>query len=277
VTAPTAAYAEAIAATNGPQHEAYNYVSAAFNSMVSPVFPYALRGVLWNQGEHNGSDLFYADKLKCLIADWRAKSRQENLPFIITQLCNWDVSLQKNSPSRFQWTRDAQLLVSRTVRNTALVVTIDLADKQGEPGFVYGPAEIHPHRKQEVGHRNALAARALVYGEKIVSSGPVLKSCTQEGGKLRLVFDSVGGGLVAKGDKLLGFTVAGADRKFVPAEAAIDGDAVVLTSPAVAAPVAARYGFEQFVNPLCNLYNKDDLPASPFRTDDWPLEQPKRD
>ena len=271
VTAPTAAYAEAITATYGEPPAALNYASACFNSLVSPVFPMALRGVLWNQGEHNGSDRFYADKLKGLIADWRAKSRQKDLPFIITQLCNW----QTNPDSHFQWVREAQLQVSQTVPNTALAVPIDLADKRGEGGHGndgYGPGEIHPIRKQAVGHRNALAARALVYGEKIVSSGPVYRSCKEENGKLRIAFDSVGGGLMAKGDKLLGFRIAGADRKFVPAEAAIEGDTVVLSAPAVAAPVAARYGFEQFVDPLCNLYNKEDLPASPFRTDDWPLE-----
>jgi sialate O-acetylesterase len=271
VTAPTAAYAEAITAANGEQHQAYNYAGACFNSMVAPIFPVALRGVLWNQGEHNGSDRFYAEKLKGLIADWRARSHQEDLPFIITQLCNWQTGPQ----SHFQWVREAQLQVSREVPNTALAVTIDLADKPGEGGHGtdgYGPGEIHPIRKQEVGHRNALAARALVYGEKIVFSGPVFKACKPENGKLRLTFDSVGGGLIAKGGKLVGFSIAGEDRKFAPAEATIEGDAVVLSAPGVAAPVAARYGFEQFVNPVCNLYNKEELPASPFRTDDWPLE-----
>lgn len=158
--------------------------------------------------------------------------------------------------------------------NTALAVTIDLANKPGEGGHGsdgYGPADIHPIRKQQVGHRNALAARTLVYGEKIVSSGPVYKSCKQEEGKLRIVFDSIGSGLVAKGDRLLGFSIAGADRKFVPAAAVIDGDTVLAGASTVAAPVAARYGFKQFVNPLCNLYNREGLPASPFRTDDWPL------
>ncbi|HUU60281.1 MAG TPA: sialate O-acetylesterase, partial [Phycisphaerae bacterium] len=271
VTAPTAAYAEAITATNGEPLRNYNYASACFNSLLAPVFPYAMCGVLWNQGEHNGNDRFYADKLKSLIDDWRAKFHQDNLPFLITQLCNWDT----RETMHFQWVREAQLQVSRTVPNTALAVTIDLADKPGEGGHGtdgYGPGEIHPIRKREVGHRNALAARALVYGEKLVASGPIYKSCKRDHGKLRIAFDSVGGGLVAKGGKLVGFRIAGADRKFVPAEAVIDGDTVVLSAPTIAAPVAARYGFEQFVRPLCNLYNKEDLPASPFRTDDWPLE-----
>ena len=170
--------------------------------------------------------------------------------------------------------REAQLQVSLTVPHTALAVTIDLADKPGEGGHGtdgYGPGEIHPIRKLEVGHRNALAARALVYGEKTVASGPIYKSCQPAGGKLRLTFDSIGGGLIVKGDKLVGFTVAGTDRKFVPAEAVIDGDTVLVSAPAVASPVAARYGYEQCVKPVCNLYNKEELPASPFRTDEWPV------
>ncbi|MGA2030865.1 MAG: hypothetical protein ABSG68_01300 [Thermoguttaceae bacterium] len=106
-------------------------------------------------------------------------------------------------------------------------------------------------------------------------STAAIRPVRTENGKLRIALDSVGGELIAGGDKLLGFSIAGADRKFVPAEALIEGGAVVLSAPAVAAPVAARYGFEQFVSPLCNLYNKEGLPASPFRTDDWPLEQSK--
>jgi|GEM_PF-842903 len=270
VTNATAAYAEAITAANGAPPTSFNYASACFNSLAAPVFPMALCGVLWNQGEHNGSDRCYADKLKSLIADWRTKSRQEKLPFIITQLCNWE-----NKDAHFQWVREAQCQVAQTVPNTALAVTIDLADQRGEGGHGtdgYGPGEIHPIRKQEVGHRNALAARALVYGEKIVAAGPICKSCRSEDGKLRLAFDSVGGGLIAKGDKLVGFSIAGEDRRFLAAEAVIDGNTVVLSAPAVPAPVAARYGFAQFVNPLCNLYNKEDLPTVPFRTDDWPDE-----
>ena len=211
---PTAAYAEAISTSNGEGHRGYNYASACFNSLVAPVFPMALRGVLWNQGEHNGSDLFYAEKLKALIADWRVKARQKDLPFIITQLCNWE-----NEESHFHWVREAQLHVSQSVPNTALAVTIDLANKPGEGGHGndgYGPRDIHPIRKQQVGHRNALAARAVAYGEKIVSSGPIYKSCKQDGGKLRITFDSIGSGLVAKGGKLVGFQIAGANRKVRP-------------------------------------------------------------
>jgi len=267
-----AAYAEVLATANGEGHGTFNYASACFNSMIAPIIPLGLCGVLWNQGEHNSGDGLYAEKLTALIADWRARFHDPDLPFIITQLCNW----QTQEPGQaFQITRECQLHVSRTVPHTALAVTIDLADKPGEGGHGtdgYGPGEIHPKRKLEVGHRNALAARAIAYGEKIVSSGPIYRSCQPEGGKLRIAFDSVGGGLVAKGGKLLGFKIAGADRRFVPAEAVIDGGTVVLSAAAIAAPVAARYGFEQFVSPPCNLYNQEELPASPFRTDDWPRD-----
>jgi sialate O-acetylesterase len=267
--ATTPAYAEAIAVVQqGETHKAFNYAGACFNGLLSPVFPMAVRGVLWYQGEHNSADPLYAEKLTALITDWRARLRDPALPVIISQLCNW----QTNDPKQnFAIVRDGQLRVSRSLPRTALVVTLDLADRTGEAGFPYGPAEIHPHRKREVGERNALAARALAYGQKVVASGPIFSRCTPEGGKLRLTFDSVGGGLTAQGDKLVGFTLAGADRQFVPAAATIDGATVLVSAPGVAAPVAARYGFAHFVQPLCNLYNTDGLPASPFRTDDWAL------
>ncbi len=267
----TAAFAEVLRTAGGEPHRGYNYASAAFNGIVAPVFPFAVRGVLWNQGEHNSADANYQAKLAAMIADWRAKAGDPNLPFLVTQLCNWDPEWVRDQVHDFAVVREAQRRVTETVPNTALAVTIDLADKPGEGGHGndgYGPKSIHPIRKREVGERNALAARAMVYGEKIVGSGPRYKSCKQEGGKLRVSFDSIGGGLVVRGDKLAGFAIAGADGKFVPAEAAIEGDTVVLNAPGVAVPVAARYGYAQFVNPLCNLYNKEGLPASPFRTDD---------
>ncbi len=266
----TAAYAEVIRAANGEPQRDYNFANAAFNGIVAPVLPLAVRGVLWYQGEHNSADTNYQAKLTAMIADWRAKAGDPNLPFLVIQLCNWNTEWVKDQVHDFAVVREAQRRVTETIPNTALAVTIDLADKPGEGGHGndgLGTHSIHPIHKREVGERNALAARALVYGEKIVGSGPRYQSCKPEGGKLRLSFASVGGGLVARGDKLVGFSIAGADGKFVPAEAAIDGDTVVLSAPGVAAPVAARYGYAQFVNPLCNLYNREGLPASPFRTE----------
>ena len=155
----------------------------------------------------------------------------------------------------------AQFLTARKIPHAALAVTIDIGEAN----------DIHPRNKQDVGKRLALAARALVYGEKIVYSGPIYDSMTVEGSRVRLRFKHVGGGLVAKGQgKLAGFAVAGPDKKFVWADARIDGDNVLVSSGEVPQPVAVRYAWAD--NPEgCNLYNKEALPASPFRTDDWPV------
>ena len=129
--------------------------------------------------------------------------------------------------------------------------------------------DIHPKNKQDVGKRLALWALAKTYGKDVVYSGPIYKSQEIQGDKVVLSFDSIGGGLVAKGgDRLKGFAIAGSDKKFVWAEARIEGDKVIVSSPKVKSPVAVRYAWAD--NPECNLYNKADLPASPFRTDDWP-------
>jgi sialate O-acetylesterase len=139
-----------------------------------------------------------------------------------------------------------------------LAVTVDIGDLK----------DVHPRNKQEVGKRLALWAMAKVYDKKLVYSGPVYKSMTVEGSAIRLKFDHVGGGLVARDDKpLTDFAIAGADQKFVPATAKIDGDSVIVTCPEVATPVAVRFGWRQDATP--NLSNKDGLPAGPFRTDTW--------
>lgn len=272
IEAPSAAYADMVAGhirvdspRGGPTGTAFQYGSAAYNGLLAPIFPYAVKGVLWYQGEHNGGDRNYDVKLKALIADWRACFGQPDLPFIIAQLPYW----RTGDGGRWAQVREAQLRISQTVPKTGLAVTIDLNDKEGDG---YGMGEIHPKRKMEVGQRMALAARAVAYGEKLVSSGPIYRAAKAGPGNLVLSFDSTGGGLVAQGGKLTGFQVAGADRKFAEAEAVVAGNTVVLSSPAVAAPVAARYGFAQAMLPVPNLYNKEGLPASPFRTDDWPLD-----
>jgi sialate O-acetylesterase len=129
------------------------------------------------------------------------------------------------------------------------------------------PNNVHPLKKQEIGRRLALVAEKKVYGMDVVDSGPVFKSMKIEGDKVELTFDSVAGGLEAQGGKLEGFTIAGEDKKFVPAEAKIEGDTVIVTG--VPHPVAVRYGWAN--SPVCTLYNKAGLPTAPFRTDDWPL------
>jgi len=154
--------------------------------------------------------------------------------------------------------REAQLR-TLSVLNTGMAVIIDIGDEK----------DIHPKNKQDVGKRLALWALGNSYGKKIVYSGPLYKSMKVDGNKVILSFEQVGGGLAAKGDgQLKGFAVAGEDKKFVWADAKIDGDSVIVSSEQVAAPVAVRYAWAD--NPVCNLYNKEGLPASPFRTDDWP-------
>jgi len=230
-----------------------------FNGMINPVIPYTIRGVIWYQGESNVYRAFQYRKLfPALISSWRKLWGQGDFPFLFVQLANFQPD--KVAPqTKGMWAelREAQLLTFKTVPNTGMAVTIDIGN----------PNDIHPRNKRDVGKRLALAALAIAYGQKVVHSGPIYRSMRIEGDKIRLFFDHVGSGLVAKGDKLVGFTIAGADRKFVDAKAKIEGDTVLVWSEEVSEPVAVRYGWAD--NPNCNLYNKEGLPASPFRTDDW--------
>jgi sialate O-acetylesterase len=154
--------------------------------------------------------------------------------------------------------REVQLALSKTVKNTAMAVITDAG----------GETYIHPKRKEPVGARLALAAQAVAYGKKAAYRGPTYKSMKATSRGIILDFDYVEGGLVAKGGKLTGFTVAGADHKFVNAQAAINGNQVMVWNPEVKYPVAVRYGWADY--PVVNLFNKAGLPASPFRTDDFP-------
>ncbi len=230
-----------------------------FNGRVNPLIPYAIRGVIWYQGEGNtGMGYAYRNLFPLVIKDWRKRWNQGDFPFLFVQLANWSGGFPKD-PQQSEW---AELRESQhktlSLPNTAMAVAIDI----GEAG------NIHPANKQDVGKRLALAARATVYGEKIEYSGPIYREMKVEGNSIRLSFDHVGGGLVAKEGELKQFAVAGADKKFVWAKAKIDGDTVVVSNDEVSNPVAVRYAWA--TNPAgCNLYNKDDLPASPFRTDDW--------
>jgi sialate O-acetylesterase len=191
-----------------------------------------------------------------LISSWRRAWGYE-FPFLFVQLANF--LERKPEPTESAWAelREAQLLTLKTVPKTGMAVAIDIGEAN----------DIHPRNKQDVGKRLALAALAIAYGQKIVYSGPIYRSMRIEGNKIRIFFDHVGSGLVAKGEKLTGFAIAGEDRKFVWANAKIEGNTVVIWSEQVPKPVAVRYGWAD--NPDCNLYNKEGLPASPFRTDDW--------
>ena len=176
-------------------------------------------------------------------------------------MCSSDLPWQKieEQPTDTGWARlrEAQLMTLK-VPNTGMAVITDVGERN----------DIHPKKKEPVGARLALLARKIAYGENVVAMGPVYKSMTVEGNRAVLSFDNVGAGLEARDGKLTGFTVAGEDRKFHNAEAEVRGDTVVVHSSEVERPVAVRYGWANY--PLGNLWNKDGLPATPFRTDDWP-------
>ncbi len=216
--------------------------------MIAPLLPYAIRGVIWYQGESNvGRERQYRTLFPAMIADWRQAWGEGNFPFLFVQIAPFNDS----SPE----IREAQLLSWQHTTNVAMVVTIDCGDAN----------DIHPPNKQPVGARLALAARALAYGEKLEYSGPVFASMKIKGANAVLSFTHPGGGLVAKDGPLTGFTIAGTDKVFHPAQAEIRGKSVVVSSEAVSQPVAVRYGWARA--PEGNLYNHAGLPASPFRTD----------
>jgi len=227
-----------------------------YNAMIAPLIPYAIQGAIWYQGESNASRAYqYRILFPAMIQDWRDHWGQGDFPFLFVQLANF-IAGEPEEP----WAelREAQTM-ALSLPNTGMAVTIDIGN----------PTDIHPRNKQDVGYRLALAARKIAYGQEIVYSGPIYDSMTREDSRVRIRFQHVGSGLMAKNNEpLKGFTIADSGRKFVPAGARIEGDTVVVWSDEVKDPVAVRYGWKH--NPDCNLYNKEGLPASPFRTDDWP-------
>jgi sialate O-acetylesterase len=224
-----------------------NTPSILWNAMIAPLVPYAIRGVVWYQGEANvHREEQYRTLFPALIADWRRAWDQE-FPFLFVQIAPHDDMTPE--------LRDAQLATWLHTPGTAMAVTIDVGEAK----------DIHPPHKQAVGARLALAARALAYGERLEYSGPVFEGLTIKGHKAMLTFTHTGGGLVSKGGPLKGFTIAGEAGVFHPARAEIRGKTLVLTSEAVPEPIAVRYGWANV--PEGNLFNKNGLPASPFRTD----------
>ena len=224
-----------------------NSPSMLFNGMLHPVIPYAMRGVIWYQGESNsGRAKEYRDLFPAMIADWRTLWGEGNFPFLFVQLAPY----RGTGPE----IRESQLLTLAKSTNTAMVVTTD-----------HGAAnDIHPTEKEPVGQRLALAARALTYGDRIEYSGPMFSEARFRGTNAIVSFSHVGMGLVAKDGDLKGFEVAGSDGKFGPATAVIDGLTVVVSSPEVPVPSAVRYGWTNV--PEVNLFNAAGLPASPFRS-----------
>lgn len=231
--------------------------TASFNGMIAPLVNFNIRGFVWYQGESNtGKAAAYRELQAAQINDWRRQWKQTDLPFLLTQLPNF---MEKNYlPAESNWAalREAQLL-SLSIPHTAMAVTIDLGEWN----------DIHPDNKKDVGERLALAAINIACGENIVYSGPLYSSSTIEGNKIILHFNHVGSGLVSNdGEALSEFAIAGADKKFVWAKAVIEGDRIIVWNENIKEPMYVRYAWAD--NPVHpNLYNKEGLPASPFRTD----------
>lgn len=226
-----------------------------YDAMIAPLMPYVIRGVIWYQGESNvGRAAQYRVLFPTLIRNWRTDWGQGDFPFYFAQLA----PLRHKNPGEIAELRDAQLLTLKTVPNTGMVVTTDIGDVNN----------VHPRNKQEVGRRFALWALNKDYGRQVVYSGPIYQSMTVDGNKVRVTFQHVDGGLKSTDNKPLShFTIAGADRKFVPALAVIDGRTIVVSSPRVAQPEAVRFAWRNDAEP--NFVNAAGLPASPFRTDFW--------
>ncbi len=237
--------------------QSHSKPTGLYNGMVHPIVPYAIRGAIWYQGESNRVDgMAYHHKMKALINGWRTVWNQGDFPFYFVQLAPFKYRTEDPSELPRLWEAQAATL---SVPHTGMAVTVDIGNIK----------DIHPRNKLDVGRRLALWALAHDYGKKdIVFSGPLYKSMACEGGKIRLEFDHAASGLASRDGKPLSwFEVAGDDQRFVKARAEVDGSTLIVWSDAVRAPAAVRFGWHQEAEP--NLINKNGLPASPFRTDQW--------
>lgn len=233
--------------------------TALFNAMIRPLLPYAIKGVIWYQGENNAERAHqYRTLFPALIQDWR-RQWGADFPFLFVQLAAFRHDREQPTDSEWAELREAQAGALALPR-TALVVTTDIGN----------PDDIHPANKLEVGRRLALAARRVAYGEEVIHAGPRVVSVRSVNGEIRLAYTDVGSGLrvADRYGYLRGFAVAGADRRFVWAPARLEGNEVVVRAEAVREPVAVRYNWGN--SPDGNLFNREGLPAFPFRSDDWP-------
>jgi sialate O-acetylesterase len=268
-----------------------NSPSALYNGMIYPILNYPIKGAIWYQGESNaGRSYQYRSLFPLMIKNWRHDWKVGDFPFYFVQLAPFQAVAKEPGESNWAELREAQSMTLK-LPNTGQAVITDLGNEY----------DIHPTPKEPVGDRLALIALAKDYGQKVEYSGPVFKDMKIEGNKAVLSFDHTAGGLVSKeleptlerkdksghagyawrvksgssGVPLTGFTICGEDRKFHIAKAEIVGDKVVVSCDAVTRPAAVRFGWAN--HPLCNLFNKANLPASPFRTDDFPgITQPKK-
>ncbi len=241
-----------------PKHPLDNHhqPTGIYNAMIHPLVPFGIRGAIWYQGESNHMDgMLYFEKMKALIGGWREVWGQGEFPFYFVQIAPFG-RLYKDDQLPRLWEAQATAL---SISNTGMAVTNDIGDLE----------DIHPTNKLDVGRRLALWALAKTYGRTgIVYSGPLYKSMKVEGSRIRIRFDHVGGGLISSNGKPLDwFTVAGTGRKFVEAKAEIDGDSIMVWNDDISRPIAVRFGWSMKAE--SNLMNKEGLPASAFRTDDW--------
>ncbi len=244
-------------------HHSQKYPANLYNAMINPLKPYGIRGAIWYQGEANAHSpedaTLYRDLLENLVVEWR-KDWGSDFPFYAVQLVNFKApQTQPVEDTGWSFIRESFLEFHKEVPNAGIAIAIDVGLENN----------IHPTNKQAVGHRLAQQALAKTYGKKIVPGGPVYKSMKKDGNKIHIQFDDVGSGLVEQGGTpLKTFAIAGADKRFVAAQAVIVDNAVIVSSADVPDPVAVRYAWAD--NPVgCNLFNKEGFPASPFRTDDW--------
>lgn len=239
--------------------DAFGSPGCLYNGMIAPIINYTIRGAIWYQGEANaGAPDLYKKLFPTMIRSWRKEWQIDDFPFLYVQLANF---MQRHAePTDTNWARlrEAQL-ETLDVPHTGMAVTIDIGDSKN----------IHPTDKQDVGLRLALWAEATVYFRDEEFSGPLASGFQIEDGRARLTFRNGEGMKATDGGKIKGFAIAGEDRKFVWADAEIQGDHVVVSSPEVPKPVAVRYAWDD--DPECNLINNTGLPASPFRTDEWPM------
>ena len=260
-TFPPVSDADAKALPRSPNADLVHMSSALFNQMIHPLIPYAIKGAIWYQGENNANptaarSFDYRRLLAAMVRDWRGRWGEGDFPFYVVQLANYGQNQPQPGESNWAMLRESQAYVARHTTNAGLAVAIDLGQADN----------IHPTNKQDVGHRLAVVALKQTYGRDVVDEGPSYATMAVEGNAIRVKFDHVAGGLVAKGGPLKTFAIAGEDHRFVWADARIDGDGVIVSSASVAKPTAVRYAWAD--NPEgCNLYNDAGLPAVPFRTD----------